>query len=100
MGAYVALFEHSDFNPPLVGNLSRHAVNGPAVTKHENDINITLLQDLPQELRPFIRSSAEGNRISRIEQGVAAVKIDLADLGPGPAQIVGEAAKKRTNRRL
>src|SRR5207244_9489718 len=79
VGPDVALFEGAHPDAILLRDAAGHAVNRPAVTEQQHDVDPSLLQQTRKELRPVARVSPPADRAGRIKQPVAAAEIDLVD---------------------
>src|SRR5207253_7488942 len=80
VGPDVALFEGAELDAVALRDAAGHAVNRPAVTEQQHDVDPSLLQQTRKELRPVARVSPPADRAGRIKQPIAAVEIDLVDL--------------------
>ncbi len=100
VGADIAFLEHADLETAEIRDLARHAVDRAAVAEHQHHVDIALGDHAPEEIGPLVEGAAEIQPVEGIEQQVTAVEVDLADLGPDPAQIAREAVEEGADRGL
>ena len=100
VGPDVALLEDADGDAELPGYSMGDEVDGPAVSKEEEEVDLFFEEEGFQKTGPLPRGAPEKGAVPREKQPVTAVEVDLADLRPGPGQVLGKPAKKRTHRPL
>ena len=100
VGAYISLFKNTDLHAVLGRNLMGNNVNGAAVAKEEDDINVQIVQQILKKTAPFPRMAAKIDRIFTIEEPIATVEIDSVHGCTLAPKVSCKATKKRTHRSL
>src|SRR5256885_1403784 len=95
VGPDVALFESADPDTMLLRDRASHQVNRSAVAEQQHDVDPPLFQETGEELRPVAGMATPGKRVGRIKQAVAAVEVDLVNLGARGSQKCREASEER-----
>src|SRR5438105_9368878 len=94
VGPDVALFESANPDTMLLRDSASHPVNRPAVAEQQHDVDPPLLQETGEELRPVAGMATPGQRVGWIKQAVAAVEVDLVNLGARRSQEFREASEE------
>ena len=95
VGPEVAFFESADLDAMLLRDRAGHPVNRPAIAEQQHDVDLPLFQETGEELRPVAGMATPGQRVGRIKQAVAAVEVDLVDLGAPRSQEFREPSEER-----
>ena len=95
IGPNITLFEHADFKSAPMGNFMSQFVDRAAISKQHDDIDIQLIEQRPEILRPFFHSPTIIECTILIEQPVPAIEVNLEDLRARQGQIICQPPEER-----
>ena len=96
VGAQVPLLEHPHRDIELAGDRDRLHVQRAAVAEQVDGVDIARRHERSEEVGPLGHRAPKRDHVgAAVERRVAGVEVDLDDLGPAVAQLVGQPAEER-----
>ena len=97
---HVAFFKNTDLYAVLGRDLVGNNVNGAAIAKQEDDVNIQIVQQILKKTSPLPGMPSKIDRVLTIKEPITAVEIDSVHGCTLAPKVSCKATKKRTHRSL